>query len=209
MPIRILIPFYSMYGHTLTMAQAVREGAQSVTGTEVEMRRIPEFDHVRQKLEDDEACRRHQEALDELGEVTHDDLRWADGIIWGTPTRYGSMTAQMKQVIDSTASLWLNGELENKAAGIFTSTGSIHGGQEATILASLPPLIHLGMIFVGLRYSQNPQLLTTDGIGGSPYGPATVTSGDGSRQPVEQELTTARSLGQRVAEVAARLKGLE
>lgn len=209
MATNILVTFYSMYGHTHTLADAVREGAEAVDGTELRVRRIPEFDPLRAQLADNEAYRKAQEAMDALGEVTHDDLRWADGILWGTPTRYGNMTAQMKQVIDSTLDLWLNGELENKATGIFTSTASIHGGQETTILASLPPLIHLGMIFVGVRYSQNPQLLTTEGEGGSPYGPGTLAGADGSRRPIENELTTARSLGRRVAEVAARLKDLE
>jgi NAD(P)H dehydrogenase (quinone) len=135
-------------------------------------------------------------------------LRWADGIAWGTPTRYGNMTAQMKQFIDTTGGLWLKGELEDKATGIFTSTATIHGGQETTILTALVPLIHLGMVFVGTPYGQNPQILVTDGIGGSPYGPGTLAGTDGSRQPVEAELTTARNLGSRLARVASCLKDL-
>ena len=138
----------------------------------------------------------------------HDDLRWADGIAWGTPTRYGNMSAQMKQFVDTTGGLWLKGELEDKATGIFTSTATIHGGQETTILTALVPLIHLGMVFVGTPYGQNPQILVTDGIGGSPYGPGTLAGTDGSRQPVEAELTTARNLGSRLARVAGRLKDL-
>ena len=137
-----------------------------------------------------------------------DDLRWADGIAWGTPTRYGNMSAQMKQFVDTTGGLWLKGELEDKATGIFTSTATIHGGQETTILTALVPLIHLGMVFVGTPYGQNPQILVTDGIGGSPYGPGTLAGTDGSRQPVEAELTTARNLGSRLARVAGRLKDL-
>ena len=140
--------------------------------------------------------------------VTHDDLRWADGIAWGTPTRYGNMSAQMKQFVDTTGGLWLKGELEDKATGIFTSTATIHGGQETTILTALVPLIHLGMVFVGTPYGQNPQILVTDGIGGSPYGPGTLAGTDGSRQPVEVELTTARNLGSRLARVAGCLKHL-
>src|SRR6516162_8522964 len=140
--------------------------------------------------------------------VTHDDLRWAHGIAWGTPTRYGNMSAQMKQFVDATGSLWLKGELEDKATGIFTSTATIHGGQETTILTALCPLIHLGMVFVGTPYGQNPQILVTDGIGGSPYGPGTLAGTDGSRQPIEAELTTARNLGSRLARVAGRLKDL-
>jgi NAD(P)H dehydrogenase (quinone) len=130
---------------------------------------------------------RAQQAQADIPAVTHDDLRWADGIAWGTPTRYGNMSAQMKQFVDTTGGLWLKGELEDKATGIFTSTASIHGGQETTILTALVPLIHLGMVFVGTPYGQNPQLLVTDGIGGSPYGPGTLAGTDGSRQPVEGE----------------------
>ena len=141
--------------------------------------------------------------------VAHDDLRWAHGIAWGTPTRFGNMSAQMKQFIDTTGGLWLKGELEDKATGIFTSTATIHGGQETTILTALVPLIHLGMVFVGTPYGQNPQLLVTDGIGGSPYGPGTLAGTEGSRQPVEAELTTARNLGSRLARVAGRLKDLK
>ena len=209
MATNILIPFYSMYGHTHTLADAVAAGAAEHTDAEVRLRRVPEFAEIRKKLADNDAYQKAQQAMDALGEVSHDDLRWAHGIVFGTPTRYGNMTAQLKQFIDSTASLWVNGQLENKVAGMFTSTGSIHGGQETTILASLPPFIHLGMIFVGVRYSQNPQLLTTDGVGGSPYGPSTIAGADGSRLPVEDELTTARSLGRRVADVASRVKDLE
>jgi len=114
----------------------------------------------------------------------------------------------MKQFVDTTGSLWLKGELEDKATGIFTSTGTIHGGQETTILTALVPLIHLGMVFVGTPYGQNPQILVADGIGGSPYGPGTLAGPDGSRQPVEAELTTARNLGGRLARVAGCLRDL-
>lgn len=208
MPTKILIPFYSTYGHTHQMAHAVAEGAGSVADTEVRVRRIPELEAARQAMSGQDAYVQAQDKMAEHAEVTHDDLRWADGIIWGTPTRYGNMTAQMKAFIDTTGSLWQNGELEDKATGIFTSTATIHGGQETTIITSLVPLLHLGMIFVGTPYGQNPQIMTTDGIGGSPYGPATLAGGDGSRQPVEAELVTARNLGSRVAEVASRLKSL-
>ncbi|MFO8231524.1 MAG: NAD(P)H:quinone oxidoreductase [Longimonas sp.] len=208
MATNVLIPFYSSYGHTYQMAQAVAEGAEGVDDTDVQLRRIPELEGARQAMSGQDAYVQAQEAMSEHPEVTHDDLRWADGIIWGSPTRYGNMTAQMKQFIDSTGALWQNGELEGKATAMFTSTATIHGGQETTILTSLVPLLHLGMIFVGLPYGENPQILTTDGIGGSPYGPATLAGGDGSRQPVEEELLSARNLGRRVANVSERLKGL-
>lgn len=208
MATNVLIAYYSTYGHTFKMAQAVAEGAQSVDGTEVRLRRIPELHEAKQALSTQEYYVQAQQQQADIPEVTHDDLRWADGIIWGTPTRYGNMTSQMKQFIDTTGALWQQGALEDKPTGIFTSTATIHGGQESTILTSLVPLLHLGMIFVGTPYGQNPQIMTTDGIGGSPYGPATLAGGDGSRQPVDEELVTARNLGSRVAKAAAHLKPL-
>lgn len=208
MPTNILVVYYSTYGHVFQMAQAVSDGARSVNGAEVRLRRVAELEEAKQKLSAQEGYRKAQELQKDVPEATHDDLRWADGICWGTPTRYGNMAAQLKQFIDSTGSLWLKGELEDKPAGIFTSTATIHGGQETTIITSLIPLMHLGMLIVGTPYGQNPQILVTDGIGGSPYGPGTLAGGDGSRQPVESELTTARNLGSRVARVAERVKDL-
>jgi NAD(P)H dehydrogenase (quinone) len=208
MPTNILVTFYSTYGHVHRMARAVAEGAESVPDTTVRLCRIAELEEARKALSAQEAYVRAQQAQADIPAVTHDDLRWADGIAWGTPTRYGNMSAQMKQFVDTTGGLWLKGELEDKATGIFTSTATIHGGQETTILTALVPLIHLGMVFVGTPYGQNPQILVTDGIGGSPYGPGTLAGTDGSRQPVEAELTTARNLGSRLARVAGRLKDL-
>jgi len=208
MPNNVLVVFYSSYGHIHTMAQAVAEGAKSVEGAEVRLRRIPELEAARQGMSSQPWYVQAQERQQEIPEATHDDLRWADGICWGTPTRFGNMTAQMKQFLDGLGGLWMKGELEDKPAGIFTSTATIHGGQESTILTALVPLLHLGMIFVGTPYGQNPQIMVTDGIGGSPYGPGTLAGGDGSRQPVESELVTARNLGSRVAKVAAGLKHL-
>jgi len=208
MPANILVVYYSAYGHVHRMAEAVAEGARGVPGADVRLRRIPELDEAARVLSTHTHYVAAQERQKDIPIVTHDDLRWADGICWGTPTRYGNMTAQMKQFIDTTGSLWLKGELENKAAGIFTSTATIHGGQETTIITSLVPLLHLGMVFVGTPYGENPQILVTDGIGGSPYGPGTLAGPDGSRQPVESELTTARNLGRRVARVAECLRVL-
>jgi NAD(P)H dehydrogenase (quinone) len=208
MPTNVLVVYYSTYGHVFQMAQAVAEGAGSVEDAEVRLRRIPELEEAKRHLSTQEFYVQAQAQQADIPEVTHDDLRWADGICWGTPTRYGNMSAQMKQFIDTTGGMWQRGELEDKAAGIFTSTATIHGGQESTILTSLVPLLHLGMVIVGTPYGQNPQILVTDGIGGSPYGPGTLAGADGTRQPVESELTTARNLGSRVAKVAARLKDL-
>src|ERR1700732_3020578 len=149
MTTNVLVTFYSTYGHIHRMALAVAEGAESVPHITVRLRRIAELEEARKALSAQDAYVRAQHAQADIPAVTHDDLRWADGIAWGTPTRYGNMSAQMKQFIDTTGGLWLKGELEDKATGIFTSTGTIHGGQETTILTALVPLIHLGMVFVG------------------------------------------------------------
>lgn len=203
----VLVTYYSSYGHVHRMARAVAEGAERA-GAEVRLRRIPELEAAREAMSGQDAYRQAQEAQSDVPEVTHDDLRWADGICWGMPTRYGNMPAQVKQFIDTTGPLWQQGELEDKATGIFTSTATIHGGQESTILTGLVPLLHLGMVFVGTPYGQNPQIMVTDGVGGSPYGPGTLAGGDGSRQPVDSELQTARNLGSRVARVAEALRGM-
>lgn len=208
MPTKILVVYYSSYGHIYQMAQAVADGAKGVEGAEVRLRRIAELEQARQGMSTQPWYVQSQEQQQEIPEVTHDDLRWADGICWGTATRFGNMTAQMKQFLDGLGGLWMKGELEDKPAGIFTSTATIHGGQESTILTALVPLLHLGMIFVGTPYGQNPQIMVTDGIGGSPYGPGTLAGPDGSRQPVESELQTARNLGSRVTRVAERLRSL-
>jgi len=204
----ILVVYYSSYGHVFQLAQAVAEGAGSVEGTEVRIRKIPELEDARRAMSVQEAYIEAQKMQQDIQEVTLDDLRWADGICWGSPTRYGNMAAQMKQFIDTTGQLWQEGALEDKPAGVFTSTATIHGGQETTIITSMIPLLHLGMVLVGTPYGQNPQIRVAEAIGGSPYGPSTVTGPMGDRQPVEEELLTARNLGIRVAKVAARLKGL-
>jgi len=150
------------------MAHAVAEGAASVPDTEVRVRRIPELEAARQALSGQDAYVQAQQKIPEHVEVTHDDLRWADGIIWGTLTRYGNMAAQVKRFIDTMGSLWANGELEDKATGIFVGTATTGGGQETTVITSLIPLLHLGMIFVGSPYGQNPELFTTEGCGVPP-----------------------------------------
>ncbi len=208
MPVNILVTYYSAYGHVFKMAQSVEEGARGVDGTEARLRRIPELRQAEEALSGQEAYDKAQEEQSDVERVTLQDLRWADGVCWGTPTRYGNMTAQMKQFLDSTGELWEEGALEDKPAGVFTSTATIHGGQETTIVSSVLPLIHLGMVIVGIPYGQNPQILTDEGIGGSPYGPSTIAGPDGSRQPVEDELKTTRNLGSRVAKVAKALKGM-
>jgi NAD(P)H dehydrogenase (quinone) len=175
------------------------EGARQVGDTQVDLKRVPE-------LVPEEVAKKAGMKLDQEAPIARpEELADCDGIIIGTPTRYGNMAAQLKQFIDMTGPLWLEGALEDRAAGVFTSTATTHGGQESTILTTLVPLVHLGMVFVGSPYGQNKQLMTTAGVGGSPYGPGTLAGPDGSRQPVEEELQGARNLGSRIAHVAAAL----
>jgi NAD(P)H dehydrogenase (quinone) len=193
MATRMLVIYHSLHGHVESLARAVGAGATSVRNTDVRIRRFP----------DPDSAGPVRSAFDE---ATLDDLRWADGIAWGTPTRYGAMATPMKRFLDGMIDVWKSGELEDKPAGVFTSTASIHGGQESTILTTLVPLLHFGMIFVGTPYVQNPQIMTAEAMGGSPYGPSTVAGPDGSRTVAEVELTIARSLGVRLARVASALK---
>lgn len=206
MSARVLVAFYSTYGHTFQMARAVTDGAGEVVHTQTRLRCIPELLAARDALSGQKAYQKAQAQMRNVDEVTLDDLRWADGICWGTPTRFGNMSAQMKQFLDTTGGLWMDGALEGKPAGVFTSTATTHGGQESTILTTFVPLLHHGMILVGTPYGENEPLNTSAAIGGSPYGPGTLAGPDGSRQPDERELTMARNLGRRVARVAARLK---
>jgi NAD(P)H dehydrogenase (quinone) len=207
MSANIVIPYYSSYGTTHKLAEAVADGAEEVPGATVRRRRIPESPSAEEAMSGQDAYDAAQAEMEDIPRVEHDDLRWADGIIWGTPTRFGNMAAQVKQFIDTLGGMWFEGELEGKATGMFVSTGSIHGGQETTILSSLAPLIHLGMVFVGVRYSTNPQIMTTEGVGGSPYGPATMPREESDVEaPTPDERETARSLGERVARVATQLR---
>jgi NAD(P)H dehydrogenase (quinone) len=208
MATNVLVVFYSAFGHIHTMAQEVEKGAQEVSGTEVRVRRVAEFDAARQAMSGMDAYNQAQEKQKDIPEVSMDDMRWADGVVWGTPTRFGNMIAQMKQFLDTCGELWMNGEMEDKATGIFTSTGTVHGGQESTLLTSLVPMLHLGMVYVGSPYGQNPEQMEHKVTGGSPYGPSTVAGGDGSAQPTEGDLSMARKLGGRVAKVAGQLKAL-
>lgn len=203
---KLLVVYYTMYGHTLQMAQAVAEGARQVAGLEVELRRVQEFDAVNQIIDNNDAARQVREQQQDIPVCTVDDLKAADGVVFGSPTRYGNMTAQMKQLFDSTASLWLNGDMEGKPAGVFTSTASTHGGQETTLLTMMVPLLHLGMIVLGVPYSVEG-MIHTEARGGTPYGPSTIAGGQGELQPKPEDLAIARALGQRVAEVTAKLRG--
>jgi len=203
---KLLVVYYSLYGHVLQLARAVEEGAKSVAGVEVILRRVAEFDEVIRKTADNQHLVNVREQQANIPVCTLDDLREADGVIFGSPTRYGNMTAQMKQLIDSTASLWLKGEMEGKPAGVFTSTATTHGGQETTLLTMMVPLVHLGMVIVGVPYSVEG-MIHTEARGGTPYGATTIAGSRGELQPSKEDLAIARVLGQRVATITKKLRG--
>jgi NAD(P)H dehydrogenase (quinone) len=201
---KILVVYYSMYGHVLKMARAVAEGAGSLSGAEVSLRRAADFAEVTEKIEQDDYARPVMAEQKDIPICTPDDLKQADGIVFGTPTRYGVMTAQMKRLIDSTVQLWINGDLEGKPAGLFTSTATSHGGQETTLLTSMVPLLHLGMILVGVPYS-TPGMLHSEGRGGTPYGASTLAGQTNELKPFPEDLEIAKALGARVASIAEKL----
>jgi NAD(P)H dehydrogenase (quinone) len=203
---KVLTVYYSMYGHTMQMAQAVNEGVGAVSGVEPVLRRVQEFDAVNKIIDENDFARQIREQQQKTPVCTLDDLREADGVIFGSPTRYGNMTAQMKQLIDSTAEIWSKGLMEGKPAGLFTSTATTHGGQESTLLTMMNPLIHLGMIIVGVPYSA-PGMLHTENRGGTPYGASTIAGSQGELSPTPEDFEIARFLGKRVADIAKRLWG--
>ena len=167
---KVLVVYHTTYGHTLQLARAVEEGVKSVAGVEAVFRRAPEFPHTEKELEaGDGYATKIWNDQKKIQPCTLDDLREADGLLLGSPTRYGNMTAAMKALIDSTASLWLSGAMEGKPAGVFTSTASTHGGQETTCITMMIPLIHLGMFIVGVPYSTEG-MIHTEARGGTPYG---------------------------------------
>jgi NAD(P)H dehydrogenase (quinone) len=195
---KVLVLYYSMYGHIETMAEAVAEGVRSVKGAEATIRRVPE-------LMSEEAARKAGGKLDQSAPiVTVDELPKYDAIIFGTPTRFGNMCAQMRNFLDQTGRLWQNGALVGKVGSVFTSTATQHGGQETTITSFHTTLLHHGMIIVGVPYTC-PQIgIMTEITGGSPYGASCLAGSDGSRKPSENELKIARFQGAHVAEVATK-----
>ena len=196
---KVLILYYSAYGHIEAMAQAVAAGAREVADTEVTIKRVPE-------LVPEEAARKAGMKLDQAAPLaTPKELADYDAIIFGTPTRFGNMAAQMRSFLDQTGGLWMNGALIGKVGSVFASSATQHGGQESTILSFHTTLLHQGMVIVGVPYSE-PRLLNMDEItGGSPYGASTITKGDGSRLPSENELVIARFQGKHVAQIARQL----
>lgn len=196
---KVLVLYYSSYGHIEAMAQAIAKGAAGVEGTEVTIKRVPE-------LMPEEVARKAGVKLDQTAPIAEPgELGDYDAIIFGTPTRFGNMAAQMRNFLDQTGGLWAKGALIGKVGSAFTSTASQHGGQETTLTSFHTTLLHQGMVIVGLPYSCQDQMTLDEIAGGSPYGATTIAGGDGSRQPSEKELGMAAFQGRHVAEIAAKL----
>lgn len=195
---KVLVLYYSSYGHIERMAGAVAEGAREA-GAEAVVKRVPE-------LVPREVAEKNGFKLDQAAPIaTIDELPDYDAIIIGTPTRFGNMAAQMKNFLDQTGGLWFQGKLIGKVGSVFTSSNTQHGGQESTILATHNVLLHQGFVIAGLPYSFQGQMIGTEITGGSPYGASTIAGPDGSRQPSENELAGARFQGKHVASIAAKL----
>ena len=200
---KVLIVYYSMYGHVHRLAEAMAEGAREVTGAEVELRRVPETlsEEVLKKMGAFEA----QKAFAHIPVCNVDELASAGAILFGTPTRFGNMCGQMRQFLDATGQLWAKGALVGKVGSVFTSSATQHGGQESTLLSFHITLLHQGMIVVGLPYSFQGQMRIDEITGGSPYGASTIAGGQGERMPSENELAATRFQGKHVATIAVKL----
>ena len=197
---KVLVLYYSSYGHVETMAKAVAEGARSA-GASVDIKRVPETAPL-------EMAKAAHFKLDQSAPVaTIDELANYDAIIVGTPTRFGRISSQMASFLDQAGGLWMRGALHGKVGGAFTSTATQHGGQETTLFSIITNLLHFGMVIVGLDYGHAGQMTLSEITGGSPYGATTIAGGDGSRQPTENELQGARYQGRKIAETANKLHG--
>jgi NAD(P)H dehydrogenase (quinone) len=199
---KVLVLYYSSYGHIETMAKAVAEGARSVEGAQVDIRRVPETAPL--EIARGAGFKLEQEAPVISGP---EELAGYDAIILGVPTRYGRMPSQMAAFLDTTGGLWARGALNGKVGAAFTSTASQHGGQETTLMAAITNLLHFGMVIVGLPYSFQGQMTLEEITGGTPYGASTIAGGRGERQPSQNELDGARFQGRLVAETAQKLFG--
>lgn len=200
---KINIIFHSIYGHIFKMAEAVAEGAKSVEGAQVKLLQVPETlsDDVIAKMGATDA----KKTFAHIPIADMPDLEEADGLLFGAPTRYGTMTAQMRAFIDRTGGLWAKGALIGKPGAVFTSSATQHGGQESTILGFHTTLLHHGMIIVGVPYSEARQMTISEITGGSPYGASTIAGGKGERWPTENELAIARFQGKHLAEIVKKL----
>lgn len=195
---RILVLYYSSYGHVRALAQAQAEGARSVPRTRVDVRRIPETVPLAVR-------ERAGFQADDTPEIAVADLTDYDAIILGTPTHFGTMAGAVKQFIDQAGGLWARNALVGKVGAVFTSTGSQHGGHEMAVLSTLVPLLHFGMVIVGMPYTFGAQTRSDFIVGGSPYGAGTIAGADGTRRPTDTDLDGARFQGRHVAQVAATL----
>jgi NAD(P)H dehydrogenase (quinone) len=203
MGIKVNVIFYSMYGHVYKMAQAIAEGAGSVSGAQVNLFQVAETipDEVLEKY----GARGAKAAFAKVPVAAMENLTEADALIFGTPTRFGNMAGQMRNFLDQTGQIWFSGGLIGKVGSVFASTGTQHGGQETTITSFHSTLLHHGMIIVGVPYSEKGLTDMTAISGGTPYGATTLAGADGSRQPTENELNVAKFQGKHVAEVTAKL----
>lgn len=202
---KVKVVFYSMYGHIYRMAEAVAEGTREVEGVDVELLQVPEL--VPDAVLEKSGAKKARQAFAHVPVAKPSDLANADAIIFGTPTRFGNMCAQMRNFLDQTGGLWARNALVGKVGSVFTSSNTQHGGQETTIISFYITLLHQGMIIVGLPYSETRQSRMDEITGGSPYGASTISAPDGSRMPSENELAMARFQGRHVAAIAKRLAG--
>jgi NAD(P)H dehydrogenase (quinone) len=200
----VLVLFYSTYGHIYKMAEAVAQGARAVPGANVLVKRVPETlpDEVLEKM----GAKAAQGAFAHIPVATVDDLAAADVVLFGVPTRFGNMAAQMRAFLDATGQLWATGKLVGKVGSVFASSATQHGGQESTILSTHTTLLHHGMVIVGLPYSFAGQTRMDEITGGSPYGASTITGGKGERMPSENELAAARYQGEHATRIGAKLR---
>lgn len=199
---KVKVVFYSMYGHIYKMAEAVAEGAREVEGAEVELLQVPEL--VPEAVLEKSGAKQAREAFAHITTAKPDDLADADAIIFGIPTRFGNMCSQMRNFLDQTGGLWAQNTFVGKVGSVFSSSNTQHGGQETTIISTHFTLLHLGMVIVGLPYTESRQTTMDEITGGSPYGASTI-AGDGSRMPSENELAMARFQGKHVAAIAKKL----
>lgn len=201
---KVLIVYYSMYGHIHTMAEAVAEGVREVPDCHVELRQVPEI--VPPEVLRASGAEEARKAFAHVPTARVEELADADAILFGTPTRFGNMCAQMRNFLDQTGSLWAKGRLVGKVASVFVSTATQHGGQETTALTFYPTLLHHGMIVVGVPYTESRLTHMGEIVGGGPYGAGTLAASDGTRRPSAIELAIARTQGHHVADIARRLK---
>lgn len=200
---KVLVVYYSLFGNTYQMAKAIVEGAKRVAGCEVLLRRVAEL-MPQETIDKNERMKQAQQAQRDVPIATMDDLAEADGYVFGSPTRFGNMCSQMKNFVDQTGQIWSQGKTIGKPAGVFACTASLHGGQESTLLTMMVPLFHLGMIMVGIPYSVQELFSTTRG--GTPYGATAVVGPSADQPPTKVDLTIARALGERVAQVTKKLR---